>query len=201
VRPDQYQTFVVEFRRVSAALESYKRSPDELTAKADAYFHVLKRFDLPEVIAKADAWLQTETKMPKPAEWAGIVPRRPQVELSVMTDAESRDYRRAETLGFEDIPCACALCVQADVTEKPIRFVPDLDYQDRDRLVKDPLMNRVVCAGHWAHGAELARWYRARADFYNRCVELGLRGDVLKPKEKPRATFKQRMDAIFGTHV
>lgn len=187
-----FEAFALEYKRLSAALERYKQGPAELATKTDAYFHVLKKFPLSDVIAKADTWLQSESKMPKPAEWAGVVVRRQGPEPPTMSESQAREYRAAELAGYELPPCTCGLCKEAGVSEKPLRFVP----QDPPVKVWDPLLNRLVTAGHWAHGWELFRWYQARADFYNRCVELGLRGErVLQPKAK--RDFKARLAALF----
>lgn len=192
-----FPAFVNEFKRLAAALDSYKRTPEEVSAKADAYFHVLKKYPLADVIAKADAWLQTETKMPKPAEWAGITPKRPPVELRVLTDADARTYRRAESLGYEDEPCACALCVHAGVHEKPLRFVPEFDADDVSVKVKDPIGDRVVIAGHWAHGRELFAYYDARANFWNRMYQLGLVNAHERQKAEREPLWK-RLELLFS---
>ena len=167
-----YDAFSAEYRRLSAALERYKQSPQELATKTDAYFHVLKAFPLHEVIAKADQWLKRETTFPKPAQWAGVMVFRA-ADVPVMSDDEARIYRRAESLKWEDEPCACRVCVDAGVDWKPIRFVPETDADDRDRQVRDPLRERIVTAGHWAHGHELQRYYVAKGQFYQRAGELG----------------------------
>lgn len=46
---------------------------------------------------------------------------------------------------FEEPPCGCALCVQADVAHLPIR--------------------RDWSTGVWLHGYDLKRWYAARERF------------------------------------
>lgn len=187
--PQDYDAFSLEFRRISSALGGYKIAPSELEAKIDAYFTVLKGFSLDDVKAKADVWLQTQTKMPKPAEWAAVVVRHA-VDLDVMPEREARDWRAAEQSRWEGPPCGCQSCVEAGVNEKPLRFVPD------DGKAVEPLSKRLVNRGHWAHGFELFRYYKAKADFYNRCVELGLKGDVLAPKPK-RKPFEERLKEIF----
>jgi len=193
-----YDAFTREFQRVHAALGTFKTSPTELVQKADAYFHVLKRFPLPVVIAKADTWLQTETKFPKPAEWAGVVPRRERVPLRQLTTAEAQEWLDAEQRLWERAPCGCALCVQAGVQEKPQRFVPEADRDERD--VRVQMGDRAVTAGHWAHGSELAGFYRARGDFWNAMVERGLTklSDV-QTAERKKVPFQERLAAIFAT--
>jgi hypothetical protein len=189
-----YDAFGLEFRRLSAALEKYRQAPGEIDAKIDAYFHVLKAHSLLDVKAKADTWLQTQTKMPKPAEWAGVIIRR-EVDVPVMLEREAREWRQAELSRWQGEPCGCQSCVEAGVNEKPLRFAPIFD-GDTARQVKEPLSGRIVTAGMWLHGWPLFRWYDARATFYDTCLRLGLRGDVLNPKPKRKA-FHERMHEIF----
>ncbi len=133
-----------------------------------AYFKALKRFPLAQVQAGADAWSIKGKFFPKPAEWIDSVPKARVIaaEIMAMTEAESHEYRRAEALMYEDRPCRCLECRDID---KPLRFVPTLDSDgsEQKRLEGD----RVVTAGHWAHGQELAGWYQARADFYDRYLQ------------------------------
>ena len=192
--PQDSDGFMDEMRRLTAVF-NVRRTPAELGAMAKGYFQVLRKFPLAEVTAKAEQWIATETKFPKPAEWAGVVVRRA-LELPVLSDAEARVYRRAEALRYEDEPCGCALCVEAGVSEKPLRFVPEFTEADTDRKVLDPIGNRVVTAGHWAHGWELQRLYVARANFWNRCYELGLMTKA-QVKTADRRPLEERLQEIF----
>lgn len=181
-----FSAFMSEFDRLHAALGGFRIKPDEARAKADAYWSALKHLPLPDVTAKADAWLRTETKMPKPVEWASVRIVRG-VDLPTLTARDERDYLRAEALFDEDAPCSCPLCLQAGVSEKPLRFVPDVTRDGRDDRALQG--NRVVTRGHWAHGSELAGYYRARGDFWNRYYEiLGTKGRdrAVLPEGKPR---------------
>lgn len=183
MRDSDVTAFTVMVNRIAAVFRR-RADTEEFKALIGSYFRVLRRYELADLERAADAWISQQTQFPKPAEWAGLIVRaeRP---CEPLTDAHARDYRRAEGLGFEDVPCACSACVEAEVHEKPLRFVPEVNQDGSDRRVKDPLTNRIVVAGHWAHGWELFRWYDARADFYNRCLELGLRGNVLNPRVQP----------------
>lgn len=195
--PDDYQPFQQEFTRLSHALNAFKQTPEQIHAKADAYFHALKKFPFTDVCAKADAWLQTEAKFPKPVEWANQVVRHERPPLHVLTTAEATTYRDAERQGWEAPPCECARCLQAGVHEKPIRFVPEFDRHDVSEKVVDPIGNRIVVAGHWAHGRELAGYYEAWAGFWNRCLELGL----LSVKERANVEqepIEKRLEKIFS---
>lgn len=131
------------------------------------YFRMLRRYSLGQVKSAADHWLAHGTKFPKPSDWIGAVPAMTATDRRQMTQSEAQDYRRAELCAFEDQPCLCADCVRAGVDDKPLRFVPDLDGEDRDVKAFNPMTGRVVTTGQWAHGDALARWYDARATFFS----------------------------------
>lgn len=190
-----FDTFFNEFKRLSAALDPYKRTPADTAAKADAYFHALKRLTITEVIAKADAWLATADKFPKPAQWAEQIIHRAAPPLPVLSASDVTEYLRAETLRHEDDPCGCRECREAEVSDKPLRFVPEFTPDDRDRKVR--CGERIVTAGHWAHGYELARFYQARADFWNRCVELGLLTKKAA-QTADKVSVEKRLEQIFA---
>lgn len=131
------------------------------------YFKALRRFSVSQVQAGAEAWMQRGKYFPKPAEWIDSIPKQAPtalVDVPAMSPMEAREYQRAERLRYEDQPCGCRDCVAAQVSEKPVRFVPEFTADDRERKVRDG--ERIVTAGHWAHGTELARYYKAKADFY-----------------------------------
>lgn len=188
-----YSEFSSEIRRLGTVFR-LRTSPAELAQLTDAYFAALQRFTILQIITACEQWTAKETKFPKPAELAVMAPRRA-VETPTLDESHAAEWTQAELARWERAPCQCRECVTAGVHEKPLRFVPEVDAQDRDRMVK--LGDKLVVAGHWAHGPELAGWYRARADFYNRCMELGLRGDVLKPKARLKRTVKERIEAAF----
>lgn len=131
-----------------------------------SYFKALRRFELPQIQAGADRCVQQLKRFPRPAEWIDMIPRRESApDLLAMTNEQAHEYRRAEALRYEDKPCGCRACKDAEMTEKPLRFVPEISSDGSDRKVR--LDDRIVVAGHWAHGQELARWYDAKASFYN----------------------------------
>jgi hypothetical protein len=137
----------------------------------NAYFKALRRFDLRAIQCGADRCAQQLKYFPKPVEWIEAIPRRdPGPELFQMNAEQAHEWRRAEALRWEDRPCLCHACKTAGVHEKPLRFVPEFTDDDRDRKVK--LDDRIVTAGHWAHGDELARWYQAKGDFYEKFYAL-----------------------------
>jgi hypothetical protein len=193
--PGDFDTFLAEFSRLSAALGRYKTTPQETAAKADAYFHVLKKFPITLVIAKADAWLATETDFPKPAQWAGQIVKAAVAPLPRLSPEDEREYLRAERLRYEDAPCGCAACRRAEVHEKPLRFVPEFTEHDTERKVW--CGDRIVTAGHWAHGQELFGFYRARADFWNHVAELGLLSKA-QVKRDEKLPLEDRLNRIFA---
>jgi len=144
------------------------------------YFKALRKFPLSQVAAGAEAWMQRGKFFPKPAEWIEAIPKRQSApDLPVMSDEQTREYHRAEALRYEDKPCGCLSCREAEVTEKPLRFVPEVNPDGTDRRVRDGVRDRIVVAGHWAHGFELARWYAAKGEFYEQfyalCAKKGAR--------------------------
>jgi hypothetical protein len=145
-----------------------KRMDDhELRSMDSAYFHALRRFSIPQLRRGAEAWLQRGKYFPKPAEWIDAIPRQSeaaQADLPVLSASQAAEYLKAEQARYQGQPCACLECRHAGVTDKPLRFVPEFNEDDTDRKVK--CGERIVTAGHWAHGAELARWYQAKSDFY-----------------------------------
>jgi hypothetical protein len=90
------------------------------------------------------------------------VDEAPGAGVRMITAEEAAAARRAARLRYQDAPCQCGACQAAGVTERPRRFVPTLTRDGDEERVRDPQTLRLVVAGHWAHGAELARWYAAR---------------------------------------
>lgn len=141
------------------------RERDDMVSQ---YFKALRRFPIEAVKAGADAIVQQAKHFPKPVEWIEAIPR-PSVSADVplMTAAEVEEYRRAERLCWEDQPCLCSACCRAGVDWKPLRYVPDIGPDGRDVRMRDGARDRVVIVGHWAHGEELAGYYRAMGAFYS----------------------------------
>ena len=139
-----YGSFLSEVRRLVSVFR-VRLQPSELEQLASAYFGALKRFTTEQVIAGADRWIEKESRFPKPAEWASCVPARI-VELPVLSESDAADWLRAEKLKWEDEPCQCASCQRAEVHEKPIRFVPEVDELGLDVHVL--IGSRIVTKGH-----------------------------------------------------
>lgn len=142
------------------------------------YFKALRHVPYTQIEAGAEAWIQRGKYFPKPAEWLHAIPTPAKTctEAMPLSDVEARDYRHAVDVKYEDVPCHCPECASAHVTDKPIRFVPEFSADGTDRRVV--LDGRIVTAGHWAHGAELARWWQARAAFWSLVRERKLTSTV-----------------------
>jgi hypothetical protein len=169
----------------------------EIQQTAAAYFKAMRRFPLDAVAAGAEAWIAHGTKWPKPTEWIASIPRRGPAKPSLvaLTAAERDEYARAEALHYDDAPCRCDACREAGVDHRLVRFVPDLDTTGRDCRALDG--DRVVTRGHWAHGAELAEYYRARDAFWSLCATLELRTPPVRtPRE--RLTVLERIAQAFA---
>jgi hypothetical protein len=173
-------TFDRAFRRVCGVFRLRVKEA-ELAELSRTYFRILDTALLDDVLAAGKTCLATCRKFPKPAEWLAALPTAPvsvAADLRVMATPEREAYARAEALRYEDAPCGCVHCQEADVTDRPLRFVPDEVLGVFDRAI-DTERNRVVVTGHWAHGDELARWYEARDAFFARAPRRGPLAHVL----------------------
>jgi len=184
----EFGTFDRAFRRVLGAFR-LKVKAEQVDELSRTYFRVLADAPLEDVLAAGKTCLTTCTRFPKVAEWVHALPVLPvstvSADLRVMATAEREAYWRAEALRYRDDPCACWACQDAGMTEHALRFVPDEVNGTLDRAI-DTVRNRVVVTGHWAHGDELARWYRARDTFFAsapRRTPLGRALLVLVPRE------------------
>lgn len=131
------------------------------------YFRALRSYPFEGVRSAAEVLAQRAKHFPKPVEWIDAIPRADQfADVPSMTRDDAAEHRRAHVMGYEDAPCECQSCRQANVSHLPLRFVPELDSDDRPVFVRDMDSQRVVTAGHWAHGHELRRWYDAKAQCF-----------------------------------
>ncbi len=167
----------------------------ELRHVGASYFKAMRRFPLSAVRAGAEVWIQQGKRFPKPAEWIESIPPRTAVSsIQALSESDMHDYLRAEQLRYEDVPCACAACRAAGVSDKPLRFVPEVEADGRDK--KALIGSRVIITGHWAHGEELARWYVAKHAFWARMYEqFGC--DTPTQKKRVKVSFEQRLKEIF----
>jgi hypothetical protein len=173
-------TFDRAFRRVCGAFR-LKVKDGEIEELSRTYFRILETAPLDDVLAAGKTCLATSRKFPKPAEWLAALPAAPiaaAADTRVMGTTERLEYARAEALRYEDAPCGCLLCQEADVTQRPLRFVPDEILGVLDKAF-DTERNRTVVTGHWAHGAELVAWYMARDAFFASAPRRGPMARVL----------------------
>ena len=156
-----------------AAVFRVRTDTEDFKLLTSSYYRALSRQHLADLERGADAWIAGQQKFPKPLEWVQAIPRL-RAPMPEMTHAQAIEYHEAERLFFEREPCHCDECVTYGCDWKPQRFVPEFTVDGRDRQILDPLRGKTVTAGHWAHGAELAGYYRAKGEFYAKCLELGL---------------------------
>lgn len=184
-----YDTDLIPFQGVFTDLASVTSKPPGGDAVA-TYFRLLKRCDFADVTRAADAWAQGHKFFPQAAEWLATVRSMPKGEpILELGTAETAEWLEAERRRFEADSCSCRDCCEARIDgqmdDKPVRFVPT---EDRFGECETRLIGaRQVVRGHWAHGFELARWYQARAGFYEVALRLKLgnplEGEGAKPME------------------
>jgi hypothetical protein len=162
--------FQETFDNLARVLISRRMDDGERSQTLSAYFKALRAYSIESVKGGAESLLATAKHFPKPVEWIEAMPRRSgqPADVPIMFENEARIRREAEAVFWERDPCGCSLCVAAQVDWKPLRFVPEFDDFDCERKVFDQGRNKVVTAGHWAHGAELAGYYRARGEYLSR---------------------------------
>ena len=136
----------------------------------DMYFEILEHAPLDQVLEAGKECAATCRTFPKPMTWLAALPngaaRKPEPDQRTMGVTECHGYHDAERLHWQDEPCPCLTCQAADITHLPLRFVPEFHDEGPEIRVFDAVRGRVVVAGHWAHGDELAAWYRAREVFF-----------------------------------
>lgn len=177
-----YDTFEKAFRRLGSVFRLRLKEAD-LQELVQTYFRLLKSARLDAVLTAAKVCLTKCKTFPKPVEWLDALPKTPTVapasfQIRHMGTAEAEEWSRAERLRYEDAPCACRLCVEAQVTDKPLRFVPNFTADDCDDRAIHPAKPQPVTTGHWAHGEELARWYRAREAFFSMPIAPRIRSQL-----------------------
>lgn len=183
-----FEKFQRAFHRL-AGLFRLRLHGQALEELAQSYFKILIEYELSDVFEAAKAVIEKQRTFPKPIDWLRAIPkRRPELPASLdpdLTDAEAYEWRRAHDRRWEDEPCACLLCQEAGASDKPLRFVPEFLVDDRERRVRNLRLDRVVTAGHWAHGSELVGYYQARAAFYARFYETLGRKKILTRERDP----------------
>ena len=184
MRDNQLTAFMDVFRRL-LVIFPMRLNPSELDATMGSYFNLLRHHSLEAVTAGANAYMGTGKFFPKPAQWLEAIPRSGTSEtVPEMSQSEAREYLRAAAKGWQDDPCGCPSCIEAGVTHRFLRHVPDEDRDGRD--VRMSIGGRVVTQGHWAHGWELLRFYAAKEAFTTDYLKL-----IAAIKIMPRVTPKQ----------
>jgi hypothetical protein len=166
-----FSTFDRAFGRVCGAYR-LKVKPTEAEELTRTYFKVLEAWPLDAVLVAGKKAMAKCRTFPKVADWIAELPatreRTAPADVRHMTTDEMDAHERAAAKRYEDDPCACPDCFNAFIHERPIRFVPTLVslLADDDERAFNTRRNQIEVIGHWAHGAELARWYQARDHFF-----------------------------------
>ena len=158
-----FGSFERAFKRASAATQHRWKAIDDADV-VRTYFRLLEGWPLELVMQAFKTCCQTLKHFPKVPELIARLEATRPLEAPrwrQMTHTESTEQARAAAIGFQDEPCRCLDCQAADVTDRPVRFVPTLDGELEERAF-NPQRARVELVGHWAHGEELRRWYAAR---------------------------------------
>lgn len=162
---------VFEFSALTKRVGSvYRMKADtpEFRGVQSSYFRALQRFPLAALERAADRWIETQPHFPKPVEWARTASEANApvaIAIAELSATEAREWLRAERQRWSDEPCGCYSCVERGVTAYRLRFVPEVDKDDREVRVR--IGDRIVVQGHWAHGDELARYYLAHETFWS----------------------------------
>lgn len=160
------QTDGTAFRGQLTRLARLMRPPAPVEDLVAEYWRVLEPLSLEEFTAAVTHWIDDETRFPKPADLKISARSRQRHAPSVLPLASvmERDaYLDAERTYWERPPCTCLECHAAQVDEHARRFVPR---EETDRVLLSANTDRTMIPGGWVHGVALARWYAARATFY-----------------------------------
>jgi hypothetical protein len=181
-----FGTFERAFGRVSGAFRLKLKGTD-LEDLARTYFRVLEGYRLDEVLAAGKTCIASQRTFPKAAEWLAALASTGDRDVVCPPDcrqlsaAEVDERRDADERHYNGEACACLLCQSAGVADRPLRFVPTLWSDGTEERAFNPRRKVVEIVGHWAHGDELARWYRAREDFYGHARRVTVRYPHLLP--------------------
>jgi len=163
-----FATFATAFARMLSAYR-VKLKPVQADELARTYYRVLDAYELDAVLAAGRACLGRCKRFPVVADWLdalGPATHAPAPQdARQMSATEVDEQEHAARLGYNDEPCACMPCVRAGVSARSLRFVPT-ELPDGYERAFNARSGRVELVGHWAHGAELARWYVARDKFF-----------------------------------
>lgn len=174
------EKFNLSVRSVMAATR-LRTKRDEEAELLRLYFEALKAYSMEEIVASVRKLLTTCDRFPTLQQWlAALDPLAKQVaatDIPMADTLEAVEYDNAERDVWERDPCACATCRETGADHLPMRFVPyehPSGHKDAGHAVKKihPRKGTVIFPGHWIHGAELKRWYKAKGDFYENLNNL-----------------------------
>jgi hypothetical protein len=193
-----FATFEKAFHRMAKVHLSRVKDADRAEL-CQTYFKTLGAAPLDDVLATGKILLQRSKHFPKPAEWYALVTHAPDAALipagvRIMSVAEVVEWNAAMKRCCEGDLCVCAACVDAHVTDKPIRFVPEEDADGTIVRAWHPGRKQLVGVGHWIHGYDLLRWYLAREACFATATAVGPRMVRLLRRLTP---VTERVDAIF----
>jgi hypothetical protein len=164
-----YDTFERAFRRLCGVYSRKFKTPKEADELIESYYKNLRPFPLDCVLAAGKQWMTTSRKFPFVVDWIDLItataPGSTGADVRQMTVDEVEDYEAAARARWEGPVCDCAACVGV-AANRPLRFVPTHATCDTYERAFNPRKAAVQVVGHWAHGGELAAWYRARAACY-----------------------------------
>ena len=160
-------------QRVAVLLPQRAPSKATLGAVTTAYFEALEPWPVDVIARSARTLVQDRKVFPTLADWiaalgpapgAAPTPAGGQRTMSLAEIVEWEHARRstADRERYQGEPCRCDACRTAGVDHRFLRFVPDEDAAGSLQRAWHPQRREVVITGHWAHGWELDRWYRAR---------------------------------------
>lgn len=162
--------FTELFENVALAL-GLKAKGEERSRMQALYFYSLQRFSLDDVKTAAAACIRTMRFFPRAAEWRALVMHGPRLALPTLTNDDIAERLEAEHLHWER-PCQCQACVEAGIGDRPSQYLPTHASGDFEGMAINPSTKAATWKGAWLHGEALARWYAARADFWNTFHEM-----------------------------
>ncbi len=162
-------TFDRAFERVSRAYR-LKVKPTEGVEICQTYFRALEPWPLDDVLFAIKTCIATCRRFPLVADIVEHLSPRPRStaarDLRHMTVLELDMHADAAAKRYQDDPCSCDACLAAGVSDRPLRFVPVPFADDTVEQAFNGRRNEPEVVGHWAHGAELARWYAGHDAFF-----------------------------------
>ena len=168
-----YPTFREMFESLASSKQHRAYRQDERDREIQAYWDHLRAYPLAGVRIGWERLRDRDGKFPMSWQWACAIPRTAQPDAPVMSWRAAAEYDRAAAVGYEREPCHCLACVEAGADTLPQRYLPEGDPQTGDaRKAQHPRTLLVVYPGQWAHGQELAGWYRERERFYALALRL-----------------------------